>query len=228
MRDIRHQGVIAFEQIIDPKKFESANPDIRISISVSVGTNAPPPGDWECSIFWGRGDWSGSRPEAILTNTVFPVAAPDYFASLGRDPHLSDIPERHLIRDRTRVWWRAFREAAGGGDLDPTAGRIYNRTSLCLRAAARGDGVTIGDEVTTQNAIETGELVSVFPARLPSPDAYYPALAEPGPASHAVHRFADWLRAEAETHRAYFQSYGRPADRSASSENIISVMRRKP
>ncbi len=188
-------------------RFEAANPDIRISISVTVGLNAPPAAEWDCCVFWGRGEWRGVRFEPLLTNTVFPVAAPDHFAPLTRAPRLSDIPERHLIHDQSRFWWRAFREAAGESDPDPNAGRIYNRTALCLAAATRGDGVTIGDEVTTQALLESGALVCPFPVRLPSPDAYYLALDDSGPASGALGRFRTWLRAEAEAHHAFFRAY---------------------
>lgn len=187
--------------------FETANPDLRVSITVTVGMQAPPTTGWDCAVFWGRGDWSGLRFESLLTNAVFPVASPDYFASLDRAPRLSDIPERHLIHDQTRTWWRAFREASGDRDFDPNAGRLYNRSSLCLAAATRGDGVTIGDEVTTQRLIESGKLVCPFQTRMPSPDAYFLAYLGSEPPSKAVHRFSKWLHAEAEAHRAFFNAF---------------------
>lgn len=189
--------------------FEAQNPDIRISISVTVGMHSPPSNDWDCAVIWGRGDWSGLRFEGLMTNTVFPVAAPDYFAGLERPPRLSDISERALIHDQSRFWWRAFREASGERDLDPNAGRIYNRSSLCLTAAARGDGVTIGDEVTTQALIASGALVCPFPARLPTPDAYYFAYPETSALGDAVQRFRDWLHNEANAHRNFFDHYWR-------------------
>ncbi len=188
------------------QSFEAMNPDIRISISVTVGMNAPPATGWDCAVFWGRGGWSGFRFEALLTNTVFPVAAPDYFATLNRAPRMADIPERHLIHDQTRTWWRAFREAEGEYELDPTAGRIYNRTALCLTAAARGDGVTIGDEVTTKLLLASGALICPFDTRLPSPDAYYLAYSETNP-SKPINRFANWLREEAAKHTDFFREF---------------------
>lgn len=189
------------------QRFEAHNPDIRISISVSVGMNAPPSGGWDCAIFWGRGDWNGIRFESLLTNSVFPVAAPTFFATLGRVPRMSDIPESHLIHDQSRFWWRAFREASGERDLDTGAGRLYNRSSLCLAAAARGDGVTIGDEVTTQTWLEKGALICPFSTRLPTPDAYYLAYPETSSLGAGVQRFRDWLHSEAEAHRDFFSLF---------------------
>ena len=188
-------------------KFERQNPDIRISISIEIGLNAPPSAGWDCAIFWGRGEWRNLRFECLLTNSVFPVARPDYFAGLGRTPRLSDIPERHLIHDQTQLWWRAFREAAGETHFEPSAGRIYNRTALCLTAAQRGDGVTIGDEITTQQALEDGTLCNLFEMRLPSPDSYYLAMRDNVRTQDAMDRFAEWLRSEASSHQEFFQKF---------------------
>ena len=40
--------------------------------------------------------------------------------------------------------------------FDPQAGRVYNQTALCLEAAARGDGLTVGDEVTSADYLRSG------------------------------------------------------------------------
>lgn len=194
------------------KRFEAQNPDIRISISVAVGMNRPPDGPYDCAVIWGRGDWSGCRFTALMTNTVFPVAAPGYFRDLGREPRLSDVPEHHLIHDQTSFWWRAFREATGDRALNAHAGRIYNRTALCLEATARGDGVTIGDEVTTRRHLEEGLLVCPFGLRLPSPDAYYIVEPEGAPTDGPLAAFLRWLRDEAEDHARFFRQFWRRQD----------------
>ncbi|MFY0312161.1 LysR substrate-binding domain-containing protein [Leisingera sp. D0M16] len=191
------------------RRFEALHPDIRISISVQVGMNRPPGAEFDCAVVWGRGDWTGCRFEPLLTNTVFPVAAPQYFRALDRAPQLSDIPEPHLIHDQSRSWWRAFRDALGDRSLNPDAGRIYNRSILCLAAAARGDGVTIGDEVTTRGHIEDKTLVCPFDIRLPSPDSYFFLQPENGLRTDALLRFREWLHAEAAEHTRFFRSFWR-------------------
>lgn len=191
------------------RRFEAEHPDIRISISVAVGMNRPPEQPFDCAVIWGRGDWTGCRFSALMTNTVFPVAAPGYFRDTARRPRLSDVPEGHLIHDQTTFWWRAFREAAGERGPNAQAGRIYNRTSLCLEATARGDGVTIGDEVTTRRHLEEGILLCPFDLRLPSPDAYYILEPEDAPSAGPTADFLRWLRAEAEDHARFFRQFWR-------------------
>ncbi|GAA6163400.1 transcriptional regulator GcvA [Pelagimonas sp. KU-00592-HH] len=188
-------------------RFEALHPEIRISISVQVGMNRPPQGRYDCAVIWGRGGWAGCRFAPFLTNSVFPVAAPGFFHHLDRAPALSDIREQHLIHDQSAYWWRAFREAAGARSFNPNAGRIYNRSALCLEAAVRGHGITIGDEVTTREHIEQGTLVCPFEARLPSPDAYYIAQPEGGRETPSLTTFLTWLEHERDAHRQFFQRF---------------------
>ncbi|MEQ9694135.1 LysR substrate-binding domain-containing protein [Shimia sp. SDUM112013] len=189
------------------QRFEALHPDIRISISVGVGMNQPPIAPYDCAIIWGRGGWTNCRFEPLMTNSVFPVAAPGFFRHLDRPPELSDIPEHQLIHDQGAFWWRAFREAAGDRSFNPNAGRIYNRSALCLEAAARGNGITIGDEVTTREHIERGTLVCPFNTRLPSPDSYFVILPENVNKTEAVSRFILWLKGECDEHNRFFGSF---------------------
>ncbi|MEO0568067.1 MAG: LysR substrate-binding domain-containing protein [Pseudomonadota bacterium] len=187
--------------------FERANPQIRISITVSMEMNQIPDEDFDFAIIWGRGAWQGCRFEPLLRNYVFPVAAPDYFQRLGRPPRMSDITESQLIHDQTTFWWRAFRDASGGAEFDHTQGRLYNHTALCLEAAARGDGVTIGDEVSTRFHLETNRLDCPMAYRLPSPDSYYIATPINSASTPELLSFKRWLFEEAEEHRKWFQGY---------------------
>lgn len=191
-------------------RFEASLPDTRVSIFVEVGMKSPPAEDHDCAIIWGRGDWSGCNFRPLISNSVFPVASPHYFSGLDRAPRLSDIPERHLIHDQTRFWWRAFREAVGDRSINFEAGRMYNRTSLCLEAAARGDGVTIGDEISSRGYIESGRLVCPFSFKLPSPDSYFLAFPS-GSRSPAVASFEDWILQETHEHRVFFEGLWRQA-----------------
>lgn len=186
--------------------FEARHPDIRVTINAQVALNGPPRQDHDCAIIWGRGNWAGCRFQPLMTNTVFPVAAPGFFGP-GTPPDLQAVPGRVLIHDQSTFWWSAFYAAAGVDGFDPDAGRIYNQTALCLTAAARGDGVTVGDEVTTREYLADGRLICPWPDRLPSPDAYY--LATPGrqPPRPQVRAFADWLADQARAQTEWFAAY---------------------
>ena len=188
-------------------EFESRFPAIRISIHCTISMNAPPEGDYDCAIFWGRGEWRNCRFEPLLRNTVFPVAAPGFFADLGRKPKMSDITNEMLIHDQTTSWWAAFRSAAGVTEFEPEAGRIYNQSVLCLEAATRGDGITIGDEVTSRDYLASGKLICPFAETLPSPDAYYIVQPEGRKTDDDLAAFIGWLRARAAAHDQWFSEF---------------------
>lgn len=181
--------------------FEAAHPDVRVSIRCTVGLNRPPAEDYACAVVWGRGDWPASRFLPLMTNTVFPVAAPDFFAGLARRPEPRDVTDAMLIHDQTTHWWTAFRAVTASTSYDPRAGRLYNQTALCLEAAARRDGITIGDEVTTGGHLDAGRLTQPFPIRLPSADSYYILTPPQRPIDGPARLLVDWLQAEAERHR---------------------------
>ena len=187
--------------------FERAFPDIRISIETRISMEAPPADGFDLAVIWGRGAWRNCQFQPLMTNTVFVTCAPDYFAYLGRAPRLEDVRDDILIHDRSTFWWSALGAAAGARDFDPDAGRIYNQTILCLEAAARGDGLTIGDEVTTAGHLREGRLISPFANRLPSPDSYFLVSPSDGQLRDETQAFVGWLRRQATEHDHWWRDF---------------------
>lgn len=190
-------------------RFEAAHPEIRLNLVAQVGLNQLPAGDYDIALIWGEGLWSGCVFEPILNNHMFPVAAPDYPARTGRShmPELTELRERDLIHDQTRLWWAAILRSVGGQAPGADAGRLYNLSSLCLDAAARGDGVTIGDEVSTRGYLDSGRLVCPWAVRMPSHHAYYLVRHANVPESDEVAAFRAWLDREVEEHTGWYARF---------------------
>lgn len=190
-------------------KFERANPDIKISLRTR---NDPKPIQQnevqEFAISWGRASWDSLLFEPLLTNTSFLVCAPDFFS--GKTPRPELILQEHLIHDRNTYWWTAFLNDLNIAGVDPCDGRIYGQTILCLEAAARGDGITTGDEVSTRGFLEAGRLIIPFPNCLPCPDSYYMLAPRFEKFDREPWRlFRNWLTEEANEHRLWFSDYWR-------------------
>lgn len=188
-------------------EFEAAHSDIRISIETRIGMNMPPDDHYDCAVIWGRGAWSDCRFEPLITNEVFPVAAPGFFDHLQRSPTLADVSDDMLIHDQSTFWWSALRAAAGIRSFNPDAGRIYNQTALCLEAAMRGDGVTVGDKVTTANFLRGGHLICPFRDKLPSPDSYFIVTPRKDQHSDEQKLFIAWLKGKAKNHQEWWRDY---------------------
>ncbi|MBY6142160.1 LysR family transcriptional regulator [Leisingera daeponensis] len=188
--------------------FDAAHPDRRLILQSESSLTEPPemPYDCDCAVLWGRGDWQNCRVEPLFANSVFPVAAPGFFDSDGGQPNLSDLQSNMLIHDRSSYWWRTILSSANVR-IKPDDGRTYSSTTLCLEAAARGDGVAIGDEVTTRAYLETGKLVLPFRIRRPSPDAYFLLLPATDTGNPTVEAFASWLVSQAAAHSRWFSDF---------------------
>lgn len=189
--------------------FERLYPDLRLSIRSETSLEGPPADGYDCALLWGRGEWRNCRFEPLFSNASFPVAAPGYFAYLGRAPRMTDLTSLMLIHDRSSHWWTTILAAEGSTEIDPEYGRVYSQTVLCLEAAARGDGVTVGDEVSTRGYLESGRLTAPFAVRLPSPDAYYVIRPRNDRREDSVELFHRWLNKEADEHRRWFAGFWR-------------------
>ncbi|MFC4670786.1 LysR substrate-binding domain-containing protein [Seohaeicola nanhaiensis] len=187
-------------------RFDSLHPKISMTLRSESHLLAPPDAPYDCAVLWGRGDWQNCRVEPLFANSVFPVANPSYFRALGRPPALTDVHRHMLIHDRSSYWWRAFLSSTNTSE-QADAGRTYTSTALCLEAAARGDGIAIGDEVTTRSYPESGRLELPFLVRRPSPDAYFLVLPITTTGNPSLDAFALWLIEEARAHSRWFAEF---------------------
>ncbi len=188
-------------------KFQKAHPDVEIALT-TLSYSEPIRDDepLEFAISWGRGEWRHHIFEPLLTNTNFLVCKPDFFDHWPPDPNR--ISEHHLIQDRNTFWWAAFLNILGVQSINPAGGTLYNQTYLCLEAAARGDGIAIGDEVSSRQYLDSGRLIIPFPVRLPAPDSYYILTPRSeGAAQEPSQRFKAWLFEEAAEHRLWFTDF---------------------
>ena len=111
-----------------------------------------------------------------------------------------------LIHDRSSSWWRTILGSAGRRvSLDE--GRTYTSTTLCLEAAARGEGVTIAYEVTSRGYLESGRLVLPYRMRWPSPETYFLVLPPTDTGNPTIDAFVSWLFLEAKSHNRWFTEF---------------------
>ena len=188
-------------------EFEGRYPEMQISLATKNFT-APvtEQESFDLAISWGRGDWVDLLFEPLFTNEVFPVCAPDFFGD--EVPSMETVRGHQLIHDRDHEWWTLFLGKMQVRGLSAEEGRVFTQTGLCLDAAARGDGIAIGDEVTARDYLEKGTLIIPFPLRMPSPDAYYILVPKArGYSQESLRLFRNWLVEEATRHRTWFASF---------------------
>jgi LysR family glycine cleavage system transcriptional activator len=73
------------------------------------------------------------------------------------------------------------------------SGVVFSETALCLDAAARGQGVAIGDDFLAAMHLAEGRLVKPFDSSRYSKNAYYFIVPKRGASHPAVATFRNWL-----------------------------------
>lgn len=125
----------------------------------------------------------------LMDVSFFPVAAP---AMVGGQTLEASALERYpLLHLDNRQDWQRWLEAAGlTVQLDP--GIVFQDLQIMEMAVKSGQGVSLGDQMTSRAAMERGELMQIHPLELPSPRAYWMV---PGtaPAAEPQRAFEAWL-----------------------------------
>jgi DNA-binding transcriptional LysR family regulator len=129
------------------------------------------------------------------------VASPDYVAKRGRPKHPRDLLAHSCIRVRfssgVMLDWE-FEKAGRVVKVSPPAKLVVNHPAPAMRAARDGVGfwLTFRDQV--DEAIASGELISVLDdwcPPFPGPFLYYPSRRQPPPALAAFVAFiGEWRK----------------------------------
>lgn len=158
----------------------------------------------DLALTWGPLDVAGFSREVFLNFTSFPVCAPE------KVPHVREhgLMANKLIHDRGfNIWDEALKRS--GYRLSEAKGHLtFHRTYLCLEAAARGLGVTVGDDVTAGAMLREGRLVRPCGPDLPGRKVFYLSSTARRPMRPPVAAFKDWLLDRAVEHAQWAREAG--------------------
>ncbi|SDL26514.1 LysR family transcriptional regulator, glycine cleavage system transcriptional activator [Modicisalibacter muralis] len=119
--------------------------------------------DIDIAILYGAGPEDASdyfvRPLPLLR--FFPVCSPGLFNS-GRLAHPVDLARHCLLHDdQDGKTWTAWL-TTHAGDIQPDRHLHFSHAGLALEAAARGQGIALGDDLTAAEDLAQGRLVRPF------------------------------------------------------------------
>ncbi|MEP3347303.1 MAG: LysR substrate-binding domain-containing protein [Litoreibacter sp.] len=139
-------------------------------------------------------------PEEVPVNSVklmdvgfFPVAAPSMMSGQTTSDveGLVQLPFLHL--DNRQDWQRWL--VAAGGEAPSDAGVVFQDVLIMEMATKAGQGVSLGDNLTSRAAMDRGELMRIHPFELASARAYWLVRGK-APPSESSKAFEQWLTAE--------------------------------
>jgi LysR family glycine cleavage system transcriptional activator len=160
-----------------------------------------------CAIQYAEAGMDFVNAEILFRSRLFPVCAKSLAQSAPLES-LDDLRHHFLLHDRSVAEWEQyFRSCTKSTDVNIGAGAIFSDTAHCLDAAARGQGVAIGDDFLAANYLAEGRLVRPFGSAMLSKNAYY-FVSPAGALSHtAVKAFRMWLMQSIERQREHLRAH---------------------
>jgi len=190
-----------------PRLTDAALRALDVNLDVRVRPDPPRTvvGDADLALTWGSVSCTGFKTTPFLDIEAFPVAATSLLAS-GIDPtDPAFFTKQRLIHERGVYWWRTYFDALGIDFADAEGHLFFNRSHLCIDAAARGLGLAIGDDTICRDHMDSGALVKLPGPILAGRERYYLLIPDTPTLSRPVRRVRDWLLAEAAEQSSYLK-----------------------
>ncbi len=183
-------------------EFSAIAPETLVEIRSERGFNCLIDSEIGCAIQYAEAGIDIENGEVLFRSRLFPVCTP-VLAQLSPLRTPADLRGRTLLHDRSiSEWQEFFRSCSVTIDIDVGSGIIFSETALCLDAAARGQGIAIGDDFLAAMHLAEGRLVNVFDSGFLSKNAYYFIVPERASRHPAVNAFRSWLLLSIDRHRS--------------------------
>ena len=171
-------------------------------VEIIADKAAPSPLDpgIHCSIRYAEAGLKFEDGEMLFRSSLFPVCA----ESLRRMRPLQspdDLRHHVLLHDRSIAEWELYLRSCTTANINVSAGLVFSENSLCLDAAARGQGVAIGDDFLAASHLSEGRLIRPFGSALLSGNAYYLFVPDGASKHPSVSAFRTWLLRSIERQR---------------------------
>jgi LysR family transcriptional regulator, glycine cleavage system transcriptional activator len=172
-------------------------PEITVDHLISDDTREFRRAEVDLRIRYGFGAWPDESSALLMTDTLYPVAAPG-FARQHAACTAAAIPHLPLLHvdwaDAEWTGWDEFLRRAGipHGALP---GRRFSTFGVVLQACQDDQGVALGWHRLVRPLIETGRIVPFTDLRMPAPGSYYLSWNAGGPPGEAVATLRGWLLA---------------------------------
>jgi LysR family transcriptional regulator, glycine cleavage system transcriptional activator len=163
----------------------------------------------DCGIQYAEAESEVENGEILFRSSLFPVCAPSLAKRLPlRSPE--DLRRHVLLHDRSFVEWQEYLQNCSLAiDVNAGSSAVFSETAHCLDAAARGQGVAMGDDFLAALHLLEGRLIRPFESALYSRNAYYFIAPKRGARHSAVAAFRNWLVQSIDRVRSDLQSLPR-------------------
>jgi LysR family glycine cleavage system transcriptional activator len=186
-------------------QFEAAHPQVDVWLSADMDIVDFALGEIDLAIRYGAGRYPGLEVVKLMSETVIPVAGPDY---LETNPIQApaDLANHILLHDGSPDAddscpdWSMWLAARGIRGVDGTRGPRFNQSSLVIEAAAAGRGVALAKRALAQADLDAGRLVAPLQDATAVDFAYFVVHPKAKGRLPQVKAFVSWISAQAAAH----------------------------
>lgn len=151
--------------------------------------------DADLFIAYGSGDWPNQTVEQLVALHFFPVCSPRLIHSRGGLQQPADLAHYTLLHMNDFADWRLWLGAVGASAIDHRSGVLFADAPCTIAACIAAQGVAIGDNLLSGDALARGLLVRPFDITIQSSRGYF-LVTDPVKAERAVVKaFSQWLKA---------------------------------
>ncbi|AQT07083.1 LysR family transcriptional regulator [Pseudomonas protegens] len=157
--------------------------------------------DAEADLFiaYGIGDWPGLLVEQIVTLRFSPVCSPRLINAIGGLKTPLDLKDFPLIHMSDTSDWRVWLAAAGASQVNADSGITFSDAHCAQSACIAAQGVAIGDNLLSGDALARGLLVRPFDISISALRGYFLVI-DPAKAERSVvQAFSAWLKNQLQT-----------------------------
>lgn len=174
--------------------FQDMYPDVSLRILTPRRLDDVSSVNADIYVAFGLGNWSNHSVEPLCDVEFTPLCSPSLLNRLGGLSRPQDILRANLLHLGDHEDWSRWFAATGVENPNPDAGIIFSDMNLVFSSAIAGQGIAMGDELTSRKALDDGRLVRPFEMAIKSPRSYF-LVTEWTKVDHPIARaFGGWLR----------------------------------
>jgi LysR family glycine cleavage system transcriptional activator len=156
-------------------------------------------------IAYGIGDWPEMNVEEIVALRFFPVCSPRLINALGGLKNPQELSTYPLLHMTDYSDWRIWLTAAGASGVNALSGILFSDAHCAQSACIAGQGIAIGDNLISGDALSKGLLVRPFDIGIDLHRGYYLAT-DPQKADRAVvQAFSNWVKTQLQSSHQTWQ-----------------------
>ena len=154
--------------------------------------------DIDIAIRLGQGPWDGLYNERLITESLFPVASPEFLKRYGPLDSARKIASSKLLYAIEGFdQWSEWFDAAGTSPPKVQRGARYGDAIVLQQAAIEGQGIALVRNLMSADDLVAGRLQRLSETSIPSQNSYYFVCPSGRQDQRYVAVFLDWIRQQA-------------------------------